>query len=247
MTCVSGPSPPNYRQRIIDAATQLGLERWYDEISLEIAAKAGVALQTIVNHFGTKEAIYAATLEQPIPAELVTRLTAEPGDVATAVALLVQDYEHGGDAIIRALALEGRFQACGRFSIAGEAEHREWVDKVRRDCGPEGNRPAAAPGPARLRHLRLHLESAARPRLQPGADRRCNPRAGGGAAQDERVTAIRTRRSRCKKKGHVLLLCQGKHRFVTCESSDTNSSLTRVRSPAASDCRTGGSYPKHQR
>ena len=37
-----------------------------------LAAKAGVALQTVVNHFGTKEGIFTAALDGPI-AELMTR------------------------------------------------------------------------------------------------------------------------------------------------------------------------------
>ena len=49
------------RQRITGAAERLYLERWYDDVSLrEVAGEAGVALQTVVNHFGSKGGLLAA-------------------------------------------------------------------------------------------------------------------------------------------------------------------------------------------
>jgi AcrR family transcriptional regulator len=116
------------RQRIVDASIRLSLEYWYDEITLrQIAATAGVALQTVVNHFGTKEGILTASLEQPIPAEMMTRTTATPDDVEGAVRLLVADYELAGDAICRSLSLEGRIEALRPFLDRGRKEHRQWV------------------------------------------------------------------------------------------------------------------------
>jgi len=53
------------RQRIIGTMLELCLHRWYDEITLrELAAESGVALQTVINHFGTKEGVIAAMLEE---------------------------------------------------------------------------------------------------------------------------------------------------------------------------------------
>jgi AcrR family transcriptional regulator len=119
------------RQRIIDAANGLALKHWYDEITLrEIAAAGGVALQTVINHFGTKEGVFAAALEQPIPAELMTRLTAEPDDVEGAVDLLANDYEVAGDAILRWLALEDRIPALKATLDRGRKEQRSWVERT---------------------------------------------------------------------------------------------------------------------
>jgi AcrR family transcriptional regulator len=43
------------RRRIVEATNALLREGWYDEISLkDIASEAGVAPQTIVDHFGSK-------------------------------------------------------------------------------------------------------------------------------------------------------------------------------------------------
>jgi AcrR family transcriptional regulator len=119
------------RARIIDATTKLALERWYDEITLkDIASVAGVALQTVVNHFGTKEGIFTAALDQPPRPELTARLGAKPDDVDGAVRLLVADYELGGDAIVRALALEHRVPSLEPTLERGRKLHREWVGET---------------------------------------------------------------------------------------------------------------------
>jgi AcrR family transcriptional regulator len=116
------------RERIIDATTELALEHWYDEITLkDIASAAGVALQTVVNHFGTKDGIFAAALDEPPRLEWVTRFGAKPDDVKGAVELLVADYEFAGDSIIRGLALEERIPALKPTMERGRTMQREWV------------------------------------------------------------------------------------------------------------------------
>jgi AcrR family transcriptional regulator len=116
------------RARIIDATTELALDRWYDEITLkDIAAVAGVALQTVVNHFGTKEGIFTAALDQPPHPALTTRLGATPDDIEGAIGLLIADYEFAGDAIIRTLALEHRVPSLKPTLERGRELHREWV------------------------------------------------------------------------------------------------------------------------
>lgn len=119
------------RQRILDAARDFWLRRWYDEMTLkEIAAAAGVALQTVVNHFGTKDAIFAATLDEPSPPEWTTRTEAAIGDVADAVRRLVADYEVAGDGFIRGLALEDRIPILRPGLDRGRKEHRAWVRRT---------------------------------------------------------------------------------------------------------------------
>lgn len=118
-------------QRIIDAALELWRERWYDEITMRnIAATAGVALKTVVNHFGTKEAIFAAAMERPVEEGLMTRGEARPDDIVGAVRLLVQDYENVGDATIRTLALEGRVLALQPILDRGREHQRDWVEST---------------------------------------------------------------------------------------------------------------------
>ena len=118
------------RQRIVEAALELNLEYWYDEITLKrIAAKAGVALQTVVNHFGTKEGVTIAVLEYQAEGNLA-RPDARPDDLGGAIEILVQNYEYVGDAVIRALALEGRIPALKPFLQGGRDDHRGWVERA---------------------------------------------------------------------------------------------------------------------
>lgn len=117
------------RRRIVDATGALLRQGWYDEISLkDIASEAGVAPQTIVNHFGTKDAIFAAVLEQEPEPEATRRLTATPDDVEDAIELLVDDYEFAGDGIIRVLALEERIPALKPTLEWGRSVQRKWIE-----------------------------------------------------------------------------------------------------------------------
>jgi AcrR family transcriptional regulator len=119
------------RKRILDAARGLWLERWYDEMTMrELAERAGVALQTVVNHFGSKDGVTAAALEQGLPEEWMTRATARPGEIGEAMELLVADYELTGDALIRTLALEGRIPALHPVLELGRRAHRAWVEHI---------------------------------------------------------------------------------------------------------------------
>jgi AcrR family transcriptional regulator len=52
------------RVRILESAHALWRERWHDEVTLaDVAAGAGVSVQTVVNHFGGKDALIAALVE----------------------------------------------------------------------------------------------------------------------------------------------------------------------------------------
>jgi AcrR family transcriptional regulator len=118
------------RERIIDAAYELFVERWYDEVTLrEVAARADVALQTVVNHFGTKDGVFEAAIpvyEQKIRA----RRSVAPDDIDAAITALVGDYEEMGDANIRALALEHRHPTLAEGLSRGRRAHREWVEQT---------------------------------------------------------------------------------------------------------------------
>jgi AcrR family transcriptional regulator len=121
------------RDRIIGTMLAVLMERWYDEVTLrDLAEQAGVALQTVVNHFGTKEGVLAALLEDPrLVAEFGgERFRAQPGEVDVAVELLVRDYERSGDAVIRFLALESRVPSLGGVLAFGRTSHRKWVEST---------------------------------------------------------------------------------------------------------------------
>jgi AcrR family transcriptional regulator len=119
------------RQRITGAAERLYLERWYDDVSLrEVAGEAGVALQTVVNHFGSKGGLLAAVTERVGGRIDRRRDEVAAGDVAGAIAMLIGEYEELGDAIVRMLALEGRVEELTPLLARGRAVHRDWVERV---------------------------------------------------------------------------------------------------------------------
>ena len=174
------------RERILSAACDAFLTSWYEDVTLrQVAEAANVALQTIVNHFGTKEALYGAAVERIDDEIEAGRYDVEPGDIEGAVAALIDDYDRTGDFILRALAEEGRLAVVGPGLAHGRRAHQDWVEHVFavRSHGPARRVQTATPRPARRRHRRLHLE-AAPPRQgdQPRPDRPRRPRARGGTS-----------------------------------------------------------------
>ncbi len=119
------------RARIMDAATESFLAGWYDEVTLrDVAAQAGVALQTVVNHFGTKEQLFSEGVEALHERIETQRAAATPDDLDGALSILVQHYEVTGDAAIRALALEDRVPALKPVLTGGRQSHRAWVERI---------------------------------------------------------------------------------------------------------------------
>lgn len=119
------------RRRILDVAAEAFTSRWYDEVTLRgLAAEAGVALQTVTNHFASKEELFSAALEELGDRIESTRFAVEPGDVAGALRVLVEDYERTGEATLRLLALEDRVPAVAAPLAQGRAGHERWVEHV---------------------------------------------------------------------------------------------------------------------
>ncbi|HEX2054132.1 MAG TPA: TetR/AcrR family transcriptional regulator [Actinomycetota bacterium] len=119
------------RERIVEAACDAFNNSWYDDVTIRgIAAAAGVALQTVVNHFATKEALFIAANERNVERIERTRWGAAPGDVSGAVSALVDDYERNGDATIRTLAVEEHVPVVGPSIEQGRQGHERWVQEM---------------------------------------------------------------------------------------------------------------------
>ena len=117
------------RESILDAAVELFGPAWFDEITLaDIAKRAGVSQQTVVNHFGTKIDLYLTGLsERYVPEVLAVRGNAVPGDVASVVDAAVRDYEETGDGTIRTLSLAARTPELMQVVEGGRESHHAWV------------------------------------------------------------------------------------------------------------------------
>jgi AcrR family transcriptional regulator len=138
------------RVRILSAALRLFRERWVEDITFQdVADKAGVGLQTVIRHFGSRAELLAATARQAHEDVVNRRFPAVPGDVEAAIDSLVEHYERDGDQVLRALAQEDRISELQPFLKAGRVAHRRWVETVFGPLMPAG----AAPRTGRLAEL----------------------------------------------------------------------------------------------
>jgi AcrR family transcriptional regulator len=119
------------RERILDAAHRAFLNAWYDEVTIQSVAKdAGVSGQTVLNHFGDKESLFAEASKRFETEVRSVRWNVTPGDVDSIVDALIADYEVTGDGVIRALAIEERVPSLQPLLAKGRAGHREWVEDM---------------------------------------------------------------------------------------------------------------------
>lgn len=119
------------RERILDVASEAFASRSYEEVTLRgIAAAAGTALQTVVNHFGTKEELLGAVTERVGDSVAAARWTVASGDHAGAIVTLVDDYERTAEFTLRMLVLEDKVAAVRPSLERGRRGHQEWVEHV---------------------------------------------------------------------------------------------------------------------
>ncbi|HEX3174598.1 MAG TPA: TetR/AcrR family transcriptional regulator [Solirubrobacterales bacterium] len=107
------------------------LSRSYDEVTLaEVAEGAGVTIPTLIAHFGRKEDLFAAVLEDWGGRMVESRDEAPVGDHAAAIRNLLDHYDTEGTRILYLLAEEDRFPAVRAMTDEGRKVHREWVERV---------------------------------------------------------------------------------------------------------------------
>lgn len=117
-------------KRILDVFVARLTEGWFDEITLDsVAADAGVAVQTVLRRFGSKEGLMEAARDRLVE-EVRIRRKVEAGDVEAAIRQLAADYESTGDLVMRLLMQEDRYTALRPFTDLGRREHRAWLEKV---------------------------------------------------------------------------------------------------------------------
>jgi AcrR family transcriptional regulator len=118
------------RGRIIDACVALHGERPVTEIGLDdVASRAGVSVQTVLRHFGSRAGLEDASFARAQQAVADERRT-PVGDVAAAVRVIVDHYEKRGDQALLMLAQEGHQPLMARITEHGKALHRRWVEEV---------------------------------------------------------------------------------------------------------------------
>lgn len=118
-------------ERILGAAFARFTRHWYDEVTLDqIAADAGVSVQTVIRRFGSKEGVVralAAVKHVEIEAQ---RLDGPTEDVPATVANLVAHYEAEGTVVLHLLRQEERVPAFAEITDRGKQMHEEWCRRV---------------------------------------------------------------------------------------------------------------------
>jgi AcrR family transcriptional regulator len=119
------------RLSIAGAWLALSHEFDYDEITLDVvAARAGVTVQTVIRHFGSKEQLFIAVARDIAAEEEARRAESPIGDVARAMQAVVAHYERIGDIVVRLLGQENRFPAIREMTVEGRRIHYEWVQRA---------------------------------------------------------------------------------------------------------------------
>ena len=118
-------------ERILDATEELFWAGPVDRISLaEVASRSGVAVQTVIRRYGSKDGLIAAAAARSMERVRSQRDEAPIGDVAGAVANLLDHYEALGDRALRLLADEHASPIIRDFTEEGRLVHRRWVERT---------------------------------------------------------------------------------------------------------------------
>ncbi len=119
------------RERILEAVEAAFDELQFDEITLsEVAKRAGVSVQTVLRHFGTREGLFLATLEHTAARMAVDRGLEAGETVEEIVGGLVDHYDEFGGRILRLLAQEEREPGLRVLANLGRAFHVEWCKRA---------------------------------------------------------------------------------------------------------------------
>ena len=135
------------KNRILGATLALATEKLTVEIVLaDVAARSGVTVQTILRHFGSRDALFDAAVTYG-GREVVEEREAPIGDVAEAIRVIMDHYELRGDWVIALLGQEASDARIRGITEPGKQLHRDWVERVfapQLAAHPVSGRPAVA-------------------------------------------------------------------------------------------------------
>jgi AcrR family transcriptional regulator len=118
------------RSRVLTAAVQQLKGRLRSDIRLDdVAAQAGVTVQTVLRLFGSKAELFRSALDEVLVEMRQGLVQAEPGNVAEAVRTWFDHYEEFGDVVIANLT-EEHDPAVAPVVRIGRKRHRDRVMTV---------------------------------------------------------------------------------------------------------------------
>jgi AcrR family transcriptional regulator len=118
-------------ERLLDAAWQRFSTLPYESVRLsDIAAAAGVSVQTLHVRFGTKEELFTAAYRRWMAEQGQSRVNARVGDLDDIVRVLYDNYDDQGEIGLRMIAQEDRIAAIRADTDRGRRWQRRWVADV---------------------------------------------------------------------------------------------------------------------
>ena len=118
------------RTRIAEAMFDLAGARRLADISLDdVAARAGVSVQTVLRHYGSRSGLIEGASSYAT-ARIEDERMAPVGDVDGALHVLLDHYEERGRSALLFLAQEDEDPVMAGVSARGKAMHRSWVRTV---------------------------------------------------------------------------------------------------------------------
>ena len=116
-------------EAILDAGMDaFGTRRYHDVTLQDMAAAAGVSVQTVMRRFGSKEGLFDAVVVRERKRIAHRREVPAGSDIDDAVAVLVQHYEDDGLTVLHFLSEEVGSSRIAGVVEEGRAVHRAWVE-----------------------------------------------------------------------------------------------------------------------
>ncbi len=129
------------RDRILEATERLLAHEPIGSVTLAaIADEAGVSVQTVLRHTGSRSGCFELVAERVRERIHEQRGGTEPGDVDGALEGLLLHYEVEGTLVLSLLAQEKVDPTAGEAVREGRAYHRAWVERHLGPCLAEGGR-----------------------------------------------------------------------------------------------------------
>lgn len=117
--------------RLLDAAWHRFSTLPYESVRLsDIAADAGVSVQTLHTRFGTKEDLFTTAFRRWMVEQGQRRVIARVGDLEDIVRVLYDNYDDQGEVGLRMIAQEDRIAAIRTDTDSGRRWQRRWIANV---------------------------------------------------------------------------------------------------------------------
>lgn len=116
---------------VLDVAVRLFTELPYEDVSLdEVARRSTVSKRTVLRRFESKERLFMTAMNRAVDEMVRQREQAPVGDVAGAVANVVEHYERWGLNRLRLLSQEDRIPVVAEQVRGGRRFHWSWVEQT---------------------------------------------------------------------------------------------------------------------